>query len=141
MKYDYAEMKMTIPMDYFLDMFIGHYDAEKLDANYILDEHKWHYFDNQWTYDNYIIEMQDYMYTLKDYYLSIWKLKTIIEEITGDVIANEFMENIVAFIMTLRFFGIEHINFRISEEVDGKWMNKQEVNNGRRKYPVSKKIF
>lgn len=124
MKYDYAEMKITIPMDYFLDMFIGHYDAEKLDANYILDEHKWYYFENQWTYDNYIIEMQDYMYSLKDYYLSIWKLKTIVENITGDVIANEFMENVVAFCMTLDFFGIEHIDFRISEEINGKWMCK-----------------
>lgn len=130
MTYDYAEMKMTIPMDYFLDMFIAHYDAEKLDAYYILDEHKWYYYENQWTYDNYIIEMQDYMYTLKDYHLSIWKLKTIIEEITGDVIANEFMQNVVAFYTTLKFFGIEHIDFRISEEVDGKWMDKQEVNNG-----------
>lgn len=124
MKYDYAEMKITIPMDYFLDMFIGHYDAEKLDANYILDEHKWYYFENQWTYDNYIIEMQDYMYSLKDYYLSIWKLKTIVENITGDVIANEFMENVVAFCMTLDFFGIEHIDFKISEEINGKWMCK-----------------
>ena len=130
MKYDYVEMKMTIPMDYFLDVFIEHYDAEKLDANYILDAHKWYYFENQWTYDNYIIEMQDYMYSLKDYYLSFWKLKTIIEEITGDVIANEFMENVVAFCMTLDFFGIEHINFRISEEINGKWMCKQEANNG-----------
>ena len=106
MTYDYAEMKMTIPMDYFLDMFIAHYDAEKLDANYILNEHKWYYFENQWTYDNYIIEMQDYMYTLKDYYLSIWKLKTIIEDMTGDVIDNTFMENVVAFIMTLRFLEL-----------------------------------
>ena len=117
MTYDYAEMKMTIPMDYFLDMFIAHYDAEKLDANYILNEHKWYYFENQWTYDNYIIEMQDYMYTLKDYYLSIWKLKTIIEDMTGDVIDNTFMENVVAFIMTLRFFGIEHINFKFDFEL------------------------
>lgn len=117
MKYDYAEMKMTIPMDYFVDMFVGHYDAEKLDANYILDAHQWYYFENQWTYDNYIIEMQDYMYTLKDYYPSIWKLKTIIEEITGDVIANEYMENVVAFIMTLRFFGIAHINFKFDFEL------------------------
>ena len=117
MIYDYAEMKMTIPMDYFLDVFIEHYDAEKLDANYILDAHKWYYFENQWTYDNYIIEMQDYMYTLKDYYLSIWKLKTIIEDMTGDVIDNTFMENVVAFIMTLRFFGIEHINFKFDFEL------------------------
>ena len=94
MNYDYAEMKMTIPIEYFLDMFIAHYDAEKLDADYVLDEHKWNYYGNQWTYDNYIIEMQDYMYSLKDYHLSIWKLKTIVEEITGDVIANEFMENV-----------------------------------------------
>ena len=123
MKYDYAEMKMTIPMDYFLDMFIGHYDAEKLDANYILDAHKWYYDENHWMYDNYIIEMQDYMYSLKDYYLSLWKLKTIIEEITGDVIADEYMknvvaENVVAFIMTLRFFGIEHINFKFDFECE-----------------------
>ena len=117
MIYDYAEMKMTIPMDYFLDVFIEHYDAEKLDANYILDAHKWYYFENQWTYDNYSIEMQDYMYTLKDYYLSIWKLKTIIEDMTGDVIDNTFMENVVAFIMTLRFFGIEHINFKFDFEL------------------------
>lgn len=122
MKYSYAEMKMTIPMDYFLDMFIGHYDAEKLDADYILDEHKWYYDGNQWTYDNYIIEMQDYIYSLKDYYLSIWKLKTIVEEITGDIIANEFMENVVGFIMTLRFFGIEHINFKFDFEL-GKFEN------------------
>lgn len=122
MIYDYAEMKMTIPMDYFLDMFIGHYDAEKLDANYILDTHKWYYFENQWTYDNYIIEMQDYMYSLKDYHLSIWKLKTIVEEITGDVIVNEYMENVVAFCMTLDFFGIEHINFMLDCEVEKNWM-------------------
>ena len=122
MIYDYAKMKMTIPMDYFLDMFVGHYDAEKLDANYILNEHKWYYFENQWTYDNYIIEMQDYMYSLKDYHLSIWKLKTIVEEITGDVIANEFMENVVAFCMTLDFFGIEHIDFMIDSEVEKNWM-------------------
>ena len=131
MIYDYTEMKMTIPVDYFLDMFIGHYDAEKLDAEYYLENHKWHYnMDDFWTYDNTVISMQDYIATLKDYHLSIWKLKTIVEEITGDIIANEFMENVVAFCMTLDFFGIEHIDFRISEEVDGKWMNKQEVNNG-----------
>ena len=128
MRYDYVEMNMTIPMDYFIDMFIGHYDAEKLDANYILDEHKWYYYGNQWTYDNYIIEMQDYMYSLKDYYLSIWKLKTIIEEITGDVIANEYMENVVAFCMTLDFFGIEHLDFMFDFEVGKNWMCKQEVN-------------
>lgn len=122
MKYDYAEMKMTMPINYFLDMFVGHYDAEKLDTYYILNEHKWYYFENQWTYDNYIIEMQDYMYTLKDYHLSIWKLKTIIEEITGDVIANEFMENVVAFCLTLDFFGIEHINFMLDCEVEKNWM-------------------
>lgn len=122
MIYDYAEMKMTIPMDYFLDVFIEHYDAEKLDANYILNEHKWYYYENQWTYDNYIIEMQDYMYSLKDYHLSIWKLKTIIEEITGDVIANEFMENVVAFCLTLDFFGIEHINFMLDCEIEKNWM-------------------
>lgn len=131
MIYDYAEVKMTIPMDYFLDMFIGHYDAEKLDAEYYLENHKWHYnMTDYWTYDNIVGSMQDYIATLKDYHLSIWKLKTIVEEITGDVIANEYMENVVAFCMTLDFFGIEHIDFRISEEVDGKWMNKQEVNNG-----------
>lgn len=125
MIYDYAEMKMTIPMDYFLDVFIEHYDAEKLDAEYYLENHKWHYnMDDFWTYDNTVISMQDYIATLKDYHLSIWKLKTIVEEITGNVIANEFMENVVAFCMTLDFFGIEHINFRISEEVDGKWMCK-----------------
>ena len=124
MRYDYVEMNMTIPMDYFIDMFIGHYDAEKLDANYILDEHKWYYYGNQWTYDNYIIEMQDYMYSLKDYYLSIWKLKTIIEEITGDVIANEYMENVVAFCMTLDFFGIEHLDFMFDFEVGKNWMCK-----------------
>lgn len=124
MKYDYAEMKMTIPMDYFLDMFIGHYDAEKLDAEYYLENHKWYYMDECWTYDDEVIAMQDYMQDMKDYYISIWKLKTIVEEITGDVIANEFMENVVAFCLTLDFFGIEHISFRISEEINGKWMNK-----------------
>lgn len=124
MIYDYAEMKMTIPTDYFLDMFIGHYDAEKLDANVLLEEHKWYYFEHQWCYDDTIISMQDYIATLKDYHLSIWKLKTIIEDMTGDVIADTFMENIFAFCMTLDFFGIEHINFRISEEVNGIWMNK-----------------
>lgn len=124
MEYDYAEMKITMPMDYFLDMFIGHYHAEKLDANYILDEHKWYYYDTQWQYDDTIISMQDYIATLKDYHLSIWKLKTTIEDMTSDVIADTFMENIVAFCMTLDFFGIEHIDFKISEEVNGKWMYK-----------------
>lgn len=123
MTYDYAEMKMTIPMDYFLDMFIGHYDAEKLDAVYYLENHKWHYnMDDYWTYDNTVISMQDYIAELKDYHLSIWKLKTIIEEITGDVITNEFMENVVAFCMTLDFFGIEHINFMLDCEVEKNWM-------------------
>ena len=120
MKYDYAEMKMIIPMDYFVDMFVGHYDAEKLDAAYYLENHKWYYMDDCWTYDDEIISMQDYMQDIKDYYISIWKLKTIIEEITGDVISNEYMENVVAFCMTLKFFGIEHIDFRISEEINGK---------------------
>ena len=118
MKYDYAQMKMTIPMDYFLDMFTGHYDAEKLDAAYYLENHKWYYVDECWTYDNEVIAMQDYMQDMKDYYISIWKLKTIIEEITGDVISNEYMENVVAFCMTLKFFGIEHINFMFDFECE-----------------------
>ena len=118
MVYDYAQMKMTIPMDYFVDMFAGHYDAEKFDAVYYLENHKWYYMDECWTYDDEIIAMQDYMQDIKDYYISIWKLKTIIEEITGDVIANEYMENVVAFCMTLKFFGIEHINFMFDFERD-----------------------
>lgn len=131
MIYDYAEMKMTISIEYFLDMFIGHYDVEKLDAEYYLENHKWHYnMDDFWTYDNTVTSMQNYIATLKDYHLSIWRLKTIVEEITGDVIANGFMENVVAFCMTLDFFGIEYLDFKISEEVNGKWMCKQEVNNG-----------
>ena len=75
MVYDYAQMKMTIPMDYFLDMFVGHYDAEKLDAVYYLENHKWYYMDECWTYDDEVIAMQDYMQDMKDYYISIWKLK------------------------------------------------------------------
>lgn len=123
MIYDYAKMKMTIPMDYFLDMFIEHYDAEKLDAVYYLENHKWHYnMDDCWTYDDTVSHMQDYIAELKDYDLSIWKLKTIVEEITGDVIANEFMEHVVAFCMTLDFFGIEHINFMLDCEVEKNWM-------------------
>ena len=133
MVYDYAQMKMTIPMDYFLDMFAGHYDAEKLDAVYYLENHKWYYnMDDFWTYDNTVISMQDYIAPLKDYHLSIWKLKTIIEEYTGDVIANEYMENVVAFCMTLKFFGIEHVNFMFDFE------REQEVQNG---YLRCKRLF
>ena len=132
MVYDYAEIKMTIPMDYFVDMFAGHYDAEKLDAVYYLENHKWYYMDECWTYDDEVIAMQDYMQDMKDYYISIWKLKTIIEEITGDVISNEYMENVVAFCMTLKFFGIEHINFMFDFE------REQEVQNGYLRY---KRLF
>lgn len=118
MIYDYAEMKMTIPMDYFLDMFIEHYNSEALDAEYVLKDHTIPYTKDINGYDNYIIGMQNYIATLKDYDKGIYKLKTIVEDNTGDVIDMFHMENVVGFVMTINFFRIENLNFRFDFEIN-----------------------